>query len=86
MQQFTPPTEIVRARYVEFSGGVPEGLEATRDHVEGGAFDRWLAKVKADALREAAAASNRPENGAPYEVWAWFSIWMRERADQIESV
>ena len=54
MQQFTPPTEIVRARYVEFSGGVPEGLEATRDHVEGGAFDRWLAKVKADAWDEGA--------------------------------
>lgn len=40
--------------------------------------------LRAGALRDAASSASRPANGAPYEVWAWFSQWMRDSAAQID--
>ena len=42
---FIPSTDVVRTRYIEYTDGVvptPEWLKATRDEVEGAAFDRWI--------------------------------------------
>lgn len=74
------------------AGMVIEGLRARGAEVveadERESLRVWLAahdaEVKAEALREAAVATNRPASGAPYQVWAWCSDWLRERADRIE--
>lgn len=53
--------------------------------VAGAIFDRWLAKVKADTLREAASALNKPAEGATYDMWSSDAgSWLRARADRIE--
>lgn len=51
-QQYTPSTEQVRSHYVF-------NQSDHWDPARGEAFDRWLAKVRAEALRDAAAAMRR---------------------------
>lgn len=70
MTGFTPTTEAVKARYVLFPPDPPEWLRPTRDHVDGAAFDRWLATLnpwpaldeRYDAAKEAGLGDQlRPE-------------------------
>lgn len=41
------------------------------------------AEVEARGLEKAADATKTPRDGAPYEVWAWCSDWLRARAQQV---
>ena len=74
-----PTTEEVRAFYV--AGIPPHRASVSQGNTE---FDRWLAQVKAEALRDAAEAletvtvhwSNDGENTR--------AAWLRRRADEIE--
>jgi len=62
---FIPSTDVVRTRYIEFNDSVvptPEWLKATRDEVEGAAFDRWIEQrirrgVAAELMRLATGES-----------------------------
>ncbi|UXO93880.1 hypothetical protein Pan2_61 [Pseudanabaena phage Pan2] len=44
---------------------------------------RDVRDVQAEALEEAADATKTFRHGAPYEVWAWCSDWLRARAQAI---
>lgn len=66
----TPTTGVVRLAYAQ-----------ERHPAE---FDRWLAGVKADALRDAAEGLKYPTEGASYEMWASdVGSWLRARADAV---
>ena len=78
---YTPDEEQVRAAYVEMEHFKSRGMsDREADSAE---FDRFIAKVKADALREAAdeyATSNREQTHGVTSVL----MFMHHRADRIE--
>lgn len=80
MSDYTPTEEEVRTDYV-MAYADRDSSQVLADI----AFDRFIAKVKADTLREAAsAAANREDDIAPdYECAEW-SKWIAERADKLE--
>lgn len=90
-EHYTPTTEHVRE---EFTYGV-QGLDmdgnvvVSFDEAATG-FDRWLAGVKAEALREAAEEMRRVKE--PYhwnlpvaeESWASPDVWLERRAYEVK--
>lgn len=57
MSEFTPSEAIIREQYIlsqERIAETPEFLIATRDHVRGAEFDRFVASIRNAALDEAA--------------------------------
>ena len=70
-------TRNIRAMYVEH-------IAWESSAIVGAEFDQWLAKVKADALREAAEALPRLE-GTQITRQQAAAYWLRDEADRIES-
>lgn len=85
MSDYTPDTETVREQYTREQ---PPHIGTVGE--KGREFDRWLAGVKAEALREAAEGMRRAKE--PYhwnlsvgpESAASPDMWLLYRADKIE--
>lgn len=77
---YTPTTDEVRAKFADWYGD-----NEYRDIPEGW-FDRWLAQVKADALREAAATDD-PDHYIEVALGGgdYVRDWLNARADRIEN-
>ena len=84
MSDYTPTTDEVRDRY---AWGRSDVGYVSYDEAEA-EFDQWLAehdaKVKADALRDAAEAWAEDPESVDSETPADTRNWMRDRADKIE--
>ena len=59
----------------------------TSMRMDGAEFDRFIAKVKADALSEAAEATRAESLGDPHAGASFIAHarWLDERADRIEA-
>ena len=84
MSEHVPTVGELRQAYVEASGASMAQESSYAEQVA--EFERGIARIKAEALREAADAARKE---APDEPWAGatyvgFADWMAERADQIE--
>lgn len=73
MTDYTPDEATVKADWSEFLYLTSYGMKHVDD--SGEEFDRFIAKTKANALREAAWADEMPDTPAH---------WLIARADQIE--
>ena len=84
MSDYTPSTDEVRDRY---AWGRSDVGYVSYDEAEA-EFNQWLAehdaKVKADALRDAAEAWAEDPESVDSETPADTRNWMRDRADKIE--
>lgn len=74
MSDYTPEETILR------------DICVTSMRMDGAEFDRFVAKVKADALREAAEATRAEAPDEPHAGATFISHarWLDERANQIE--
>lgn len=79
MSDHTPDFHEVRGAYISW-------LPAMFTEKRVAEFDRFIAKVKADALREAAEATRREAPGEPHAGASLSSHadWLDDRAEQIE--
>ena len=92
MSTYKPTTESIRDYYV-FSREHPDGTFIASQQEHEAEFDRWLNKVKADVIREAAEEFSM---GGGLEAFAVANVsddvsavratstWLDERADLIE--
>lgn len=80
-QPYTPDTETVREQYTREQ---PPHIGTVSSKCA--EFDRWLAGVKADALREAAATDD-PDHYTEVALGGgdYVRDWLNARADRIES-
>lgn len=67
----TPDMDDMRAAWVEYS----DSFALARPVAE---FERFIAKIKADALREAAESTGIKDN------IMWLELWLNDRADRVE--
>ena len=75
MSEYTPTPERVKAAYAQIETYDAEtGLRQTPEEL-GAELDRFIAKVKADALREAARGG---------DIDCASSLYLNSRADRIE--
>ena len=65
MSTYKPTTESIRDCYV-FSREHPDGTFIASQREHEAEFDRWLAGVKADAIRETATLTTRRGQGFVY--------------------
>ena len=82
--RYTPTTDEARDYFL---GGYTESGAGSGPESDA-AFDRFTAKTKADALREAAAATRNEASGEPYagSTFNAHANWLEERASQIEQL
>lgn len=77
MGDYTPTTDDMRTSWHRNSMSYGPGERAAE-------FDRFIAKVKADALREADSALGDLDNQWPDHLYPAVRGWLKARADRIE--
>lgn len=85
-EQEAPPFTMVRDAYVTAWDSVVDVADIPEVHAQARVeFDRFISKVKADALREAAEdMDNTDDPDAIHIANGDADLWLKARADRIE--
>ncbi len=82
MSDYTPNLATIESAYVNWALLADRGIDASEAAAE---CDRFIAKVKADALREAAEdMDNTDDPDAIHIANGDADLWLKARADRIE--